>query len=132
MAFQGQSMKADQYPSSENKESLIARDLVVEGKIEGTGHVRIAGRFKGEASVKGNLTIEQGAHVTGEIRAESIFVRGDVKGNLHATSRVEIFESGVLNGDLKASALTVAAGSRMSGKVDFGFDQREADKKIPI
>jgi cytoskeletal protein CcmA (bactofilin family) len=122
MAFQGQSTKADQYPSSENKESLIARDLVVEGKIEGTGHVRIAGRFKGEASVKGNLTIEQSAHVTGEIRAESIFIRGEVKGNLHAT----------LNGDLKASALTVAAGSRMSGKVDFGFDQREADKKIPI
>src|SRR3974390_2344091 len=52
----------------ETKESLIAADLTIEGKIEGTGHVRIAGRFKGDVQVQGNVTIEQGAHVTGEVR----------------------------------------------------------------
>ncbi|MEE9568421.1 MAG: polymer-forming cytoskeletal protein, partial [Candidatus Binatia bacterium] len=69
---------------SENKESLIASGLTIEGKIEGTGHVRIAGRFKGEVSVKSDLTIERGAHISGEIRAENIVVRGEVDGNIHA------------------------------------------------
>ena len=32
-------------PHPENKESLIAPGMTIEGKIEGTGHVRIAGRF---------------------------------------------------------------------------------------
>ncbi len=41
---------------SEPKESVIAADLTIEGKIEGSGHVRIAGRFKGDVSVQGNLT----------------------------------------------------------------------------
>ncbi len=61
---------------SGNKESFIAPGLVIEGKIEGTGHVRIAGCFKGEVSVKGDLTVEQGAQISGEIRAENIVVRG--------------------------------------------------------
>ncbi len=132
MAYQRQSAKADQFPSSENRESLIAPGLAIEGKIEGTGHVRIAGSFKGEVSVKGDLTIERGAHISGEIRAENIVVRGDVEGNIHATARVELSESGVLTGDLKSSSLTVAAGSRIRGKVEYGWDEQEADKVVSI
>jgi len=45
---------------------------------------------------------------------------------------VELSESGVLTGDLKASSLTVAAGSRMRGKVEFGWDKGEAQKVVPI
>ncbi len=131
MAFLRQSAQADQFPSSENKESFIAPGLAIEGKIEGTGHVRIAGRFKGEISVRGNLTIEQGAHISGEIRAENIVVRGEVEGNIYATSLVELSEFGVLSGDLKASSLTVASGSRMRGKVEFGWDEGEAQKVVP-
>ncbi len=132
MAYQKQSAQADQFPSSENKEFLIATGLIVEGKIEGTGHVRIAGRFKGEVSVKGDLTIERGGHIIGEIRAENIVVRGEVEGNIHATARVELSESGVLTGDVKASSLTVATGSRMRGKVEFGWDEGEVQKVAPI
>ncbi len=132
MAFLGQSMQKDQFPSAEIKDSLIAPGLAIEGKIEGTGHVRIAGRFKGEVSVKGDLTIEQGAHISGEIRAENIVVRGEVEGNIYATSLVELSEFGVLSGDLKASSLTVASGSRMRGKVEFGWNEGEAQKVVPI
>ena len=110
--------QTDRHP--ENKESLIAPGSVIEGKIEGTGHVRIAGRFKGEVSITGDLTVEPGAHISGEIRAENIVVRGEVKGNIHAVSRVELLEAGVLIGDLKASSLTVAAGSRMTVGLSSG------------
>src|SRR5690348_11801461 len=44
-------------------ESLIAPEIAIEGKIEGAGHVRIAGRFKGDVNVRGDLTIEPGAKV---------------------------------------------------------------------
>src|SRR5882672_2001322 len=43
---------------AEMKESLIASGLAIEGKISGTGHVRIAGQFKGDVKVEGNLSIE--------------------------------------------------------------------------
>ena len=106
------------------KESLIAADITIEGKIEGSGHVRIAGRFKGDVNVQGNVTIEQGAHVTGQVTAATVVVSGEVHGNIHATSRVELLESGVINGDVKAAVLTVAAGSRMRGQADFGWGEQ--------
>jgi cytoskeletal protein CcmA (bactofilin family) len=83
--------------------------------------VRIAGRFKGDVNVQGNVTIEQGAHVTGQIFAATVIVSGEIHGNVNASSRVELLETGAINGDVKAAVLTVAAGSRMRGNADFGW-----------
>jgi cytoskeletal protein CcmA (bactofilin family) len=106
------------------KESIIAAGLTIEGKIEGNGHVRIAGNFKGDVHVQGNLTIESGAHLTGGVRAHTVVVGGELEGNIDAASRVELLQTGVLNGDLKAGSLTVAAGSRMRGRAEFGWDEK--------
>jgi cytoskeletal protein CcmA (bactofilin family) len=111
------------------KESLIAADLTIEGKIEGAGHVRIAGKFKGDIHVQGNLTIEVGAKVTGGVRANTVTIAGELEGNIDAAARVELLETGVLNGDLKAGSLTVAAGSRMRGNAEFGWDERGGGAK---
>jgi cytoskeletal protein CcmA (bactofilin family) len=102
------------------KESLIASDLTIEGKIEGSGHVRIAGRFKGDVNVQGNLTIEQGAKLAGGVRADKVTISGELEGNIDSASRVELTESGAIHGDLKADTLTVAAGSRIRGHVECG------------
>jgi cytoskeletal protein CcmA (bactofilin family) len=109
--------------SKELKETVIAAGLTIDGKIEGTGHVRLAGRFKGDVNVDGDLTIEPGAKITGSVRASTVTVAGDLEGNIEAASRVELLASGVLNGDLKAGSLTVASGSRMRGNVSFGWDE---------
>jgi cytoskeletal protein CcmA (bactofilin family) len=111
-------------PRGDAKESLLAAGLTIEGKIEGTGHVRIAGNFKGDVHVQGNLTIEQGAKVTGGVRANTVVVGGELEGNIDAAARVELLQTGVLNGDLKAGSLTVAAGSRMRGRAEFGWDEK--------
>jgi cytoskeletal protein CcmA (bactofilin family) len=94
------------------KESVISAGLIIEGKIEGAGHV------------KGNLTIEAGAHLTGGVKADTVIVGGQLDGNIDAASRVELLATGVLNGELKAGSLTVAAGSRMRGKAEFGWDEK--------
>jgi len=106
------------------KESIIAAGVTIEGKIEGAGHVRIAGDFKGDVNVQGNLTIEPGAHLTGGVKADTVVVGGQLDGNIDAASRVELLQTGVLNGELKAGSLTVAAGSRMRGKAEFGWDEK--------
>ena len=111
-------------PRGDAKESLLAAGLTIEGKIEGSGHVRIAGNFKGDVHVQGNLTIESGAKVTGGVRANTVVVGGELEGNIDAASRVELLQTGVLNGDLKAGSLTVAAGSRMRGRAEFGWDEK--------
>ena len=108
-------------------ESLIAPDITIEGKIEGSGHVRIAGRFKGDVNVQGDLSIESGAQVTGSVRADKVLIAGELIGNIEAASHVELMQSGALTGDLKAASLTVAAGSRMRGQAEFGWDDAKTE-----
>ena len=112
-------------------ESILAAGLTIEGKIEGNGNIRVAGRFKGNVNVKGELTIEPGAYIDGEVKADTVFVGGEVRGHLVANSRVEFKESGTLVGDLKAGSLTVAAGSKMRGKVEFGWKEGEIEPVPP-
>jgi cytoskeletal protein CcmA (bactofilin family) len=115
-------------PRVEQKESVIASDLSIEGKIEGSGHVRIAGKFKGDVRVDGNLTIDQGAVLTGQVTASVVIVAGELQGNITHAKRVELLDSGVIAGDVKAGSLTVAAGSRMRGQVEFGWEDKGAGK----
>jgi len=112
-------------------ESVLAAGLTIEGKIEGNGNIRVAGRFKGNVNVKGELTIEPGATIDGEINAEVVLVGGEVRGQIISSSRVEFKESGTLIGDLKAGSLTVAAGSKMGGKVEFGWKEGEIEDAPP-
>jgi cytoskeletal protein CcmA (bactofilin family) len=106
----------------EMKESVIASGLSIEGKIIGNGHVRVAGKFKGDIQVEGNLHIDNGAKVEGQVRASEVIISGDLQGNIESAKRVELQQGGTITGDVKAGSLTVAAGSRMRGSVDFGFD----------
>ncbi len=63
--------------------------------------------------------------MTGSLRAEKVVIGGELDGNVEAASSVELLETGVVSGDLAAAAVTVAAGSRMRGQVEFGWNEKE-------
>jgi cytoskeletal protein CcmA (bactofilin family) len=105
------------------KESVISAGLSIEGKIVGSGHVRVAGKFKGDVQVDGNLHIDAGARLEGQVRASEVIVSGELQGNIESAKRVEVQQGGVITGDVKAGQLTVAAGARMRGAVEFGWEE---------
>ena len=113
--------------SREAKESVIASDLSIEGRIQGAGNVRIAGRFTGDIAVEGDLTIAVGARVNGGVKARRVVVAGELEGNIESAQRVEVVESGAMTGDVKAGTVTVAPGARMRGRVEFGWGDSAAD-----
>jgi cytoskeletal protein CcmA (bactofilin family) len=113
-------------------ESVIAAELTVEGKIAGAGNVRMAGRFKGDVQVDGNFRIDQGARLEGQVRAGTVVVGGELQGNIDAAKHVDVLESGVIVGDVKAGSITVAAGSRMRGHVEFGWEDEKAGRAYDI
>ena len=110
-------------PAVARKESLIAADITIEGKIEGGGSVRIAGRFKGDVNVQGDLTIETGAKLTGSVRADKVTIAGELEGNVEEATLVNLLETGVVVGDLHAGSLSVAAGARVRGQAEFGWNE---------
>jgi len=114
--------------AADSRASVIGTGLVIEGKIEGEGDVHIAGSFKGDVRVNGDVTVEPGARINAEVSAVTVTVGGQVEGNISASTQVKLLQSGQLIGDLKAKSLTVAAGSRMRGRVEFGWDEQESRK----
>src|SRR5947208_7038163 len=115
-------------PGVARKESLIADAITIEGKIEGGGSVRVAGKFKGDVNVQGDLTIETGAKLTGSVRADKVTIAGELEGNVEQSSHVDLLQTGVVMGDLKAGSVTVAAGARMRGQAEFGWDEGNSSK----
>ena len=115
-------------PVVDGGDSMIAANITIEGKIEGSGNVRIAGRFKGDVRIDGNFNIEPGAHLTGQVLAGVVVVGGELQGNIESAKRVDVLDGGVIVGDVKAGSITVAAGSRMRGHVEFGWGDEKPPK----
>ena len=112
------------------KESVIAADITIEGKIEGGGSVRIAGKFVGNVNVQGDLTIETGAKLTGSVRAQKVTIAGELEGNVEEASLVDLQQTGVVIGDLKAGSVIVAPGARLRGQAHFGWDDGKGAKIV--
>ena len=121
------------YESPRNRsESLIAADIMIEGKIEGAGSVRIAGKFKGDVNVQGDLTIESGAKLVGSVRAEKVIVAGELEGNVESAAQINVLATGAVVGDVKAGSVTIASGARMRGQVNFGWDDSKPAKPAAV
>ena len=57
-----------------------------------------------------------------DVESAAIIVEGEVKGNLTATDRIELKQSARLEGDLRATKLTVDEGAVFNGHVTVGPD----------
>lgn len=110
------------------RESVFGPGVTIEGKIEGDADIRIGGKFKGDIQIKGDLNLDKGAKVSAKVHAANVTIGGELEGNVVAGAQVKLLESGQLVGDLKAATLTVVAGSRMRGHVEFGWSASEVAK----
>lgn len=55
-------------------DSFLGPDLILDGTVTGAGNLRVAGHLKGSVDVDGELMIEAGALVEGEMKAATITV----------------------------------------------------------
>ena len=83
--------------------AVLGGGLSLRGEISGEGDFHIYGRFEGE--------------IDANINAAAIVIAGKVRGNLSATTHLDILPSGVLTGTLKAASFSAAEGSSVKGEI---------------
>ena len=89
----------------------------VEGKMKvASGLIRVNTQFKGEIISEGTVVIHDQGEVDGEIRTRVASVTGKVKGNIHASERLEIKEHGVVLGAIYTPCLLVDPGGFFDGQ----------------
>jgi cytoskeletal protein CcmA (bactofilin family) len=106
----------------------LGEGLVFRGELGGDGDFHIAGRFEGEINVTGRVLVGEGAEVDANINARAIVVGGTVRGNLSATTRVEILPTGVLTGTLRTGSFSAADGAAVKGEI---WIERPTDGRPP-
>jgi cytoskeletal protein CcmA (bactofilin family) len=97
--------------------ALLGSRLAFRGEVTGEGDFHIAGRFEGDITVTGRVVVAEGAEVDANISGAAIVVGGTVRGNLSASTRVEILPTGVLTGSLKTGSFLAADGASVKGEV---------------
>ena len=96
---------------------LIGAGLEMKGEVSGEGDFQVLGKFEGEITLTGTLHVGEGAEVDANINATAIVIGGVVRGNLSASTRVEILPTGTLTGTLKSGSFTAAEGASVKGEI---------------
>lgn len=100
--------------------TTLGPDTVFKGQLQFEKGVRLLGKFDGEITSDGQLLIADGASLNGDVKAGSIRIEGQVKGNLNAATKVQLSASARLEGDLQTSRLEVAEGAVLIGRCVVG------------
>src|ERR1700687_4079449 len=95
---------------AEPKATVLAHDDVLSGRLQINGSGQILGRFSGQVECDGDLFVGPEAHVEADIKSSRVTVAGLVRGNIVATSRLKITNTGRLEGDARVGALVVLEG----------------------
>lgn len=90
--------------------AIIEEGCRFEGNLSFNGVVRIAGIVNGSVFSNDTLIVSEGAIINADIIANIILISGTVKGNIKATSRVEIRRPARFEGTVTAPSLIVEEG----------------------
>jgi cytoskeletal protein CcmA (bactofilin family) len=98
----------------------IGKSITIKGDVVGDEDLVIDGRIEGRIELKeSHLTIGPNGDVKAEIEAKQVTIVGKVAGNVNATERVEIRESGRLAGDLTSPRLLIHEGAQINGSISM-------------
>jgi len=102
--------------------TTLGADAVFKGQLQFEKGVKLLGKFEGEISSEGQLLVAEGATLTGDVKAGSVRVDGQIKGNLNAKTKVQLSASARLEGDVQTQRLEVAEGAVLVGRCVVGVN----------
>ena len=97
-------------------------DIILKGNIQ--GDVKVVnltiqgGTLTGNVTAQGNVTIEEGAVIKGNMTAKSVYSNGSVEGQIQAAEEVELQKSAQIKGDVIAKYFSVVSGAKVKGVVN--------------
>ena len=103
--------------------TVIAKDLLVTGKLSGEGVVQIEGTVEGEVNLKGYVIITATGRVKGPVEADVIRIAGQVEGNLVSHDHVQLERTGTINGDVTTVSFVIENGGRLNGRTTMVPEQ---------
>jgi cytoskeletal protein CcmA (bactofilin family) len=118
----------------EGAASILGRGARVRGRVAGDGDLRVEGQIEGDVAISGELTIDEGAAVNGNVGAGSVVVAGTLEGDVDASGPVAIRATAKVNGNMGGAEVSLEEGASFHGRIDAEFDlpaELAAEKPAP-
>jgi cytoskeletal protein CcmA (bactofilin family) len=97
-------------------ETIVGSSVKLKGNLRSDGPIKIYGILTGEVRTKDTVLVGPEANIVASIKARNIKISGTVQGNIEASDRLEITETGRVLGDISANILSISPGAIFSGK----------------
>lgn len=94
--------------------SLVAEGVQIRGDLLATADLHLDGAVEGDLKAD-RLTIGESGSVSGNIQAESVEIRGRVRGSVSAR-RVCLLATARVDGDISHAELSIEVGARFEGR----------------
>ncbi len=100
--------------------TLIGKSVSIRGELSGSEDLFLDGHFEGTINLTDSrLTVGPNAAVTADLTVRDLIIFGLVDGNIHATGRIELRQSAVVNGDILATRLSIEESASIRGRVEL-------------
>ncbi len=110
----------------------IGKSVVIKGELSGSEDLTIEGQVEGEIQLKQHvLTVGPHGRIRAQIFAKVVVVLGEVVGNIKASDKVAIRDTGAVEGDIVAPKVAIAEGARFRGKIDMQRGVRPKGQEKP-
>ena len=107
-------------PSWQDLRVSLGSDAEVTGKLSFSTPTRIEGKLKGELRSTSTLVVGKEGVVHANVQADELIVLGEVRGDVVASSRIEVHAGGRIVGDVRTPGLVVKEGAVLEGGVKMG------------
>lgn len=112
-------------PLSSVQTSRLTQLLILKGEITGQDDLLVDGKLDGKIRLQGGrLTIGPDGHVTAEIEAREVIVRGEFKGNIKGHDRVQIAATGKVTGEISTKVISIEEGAEVHLRVNLEKEER--------
>jgi cytoskeletal protein CcmA (bactofilin family) len=101
-------------------DTILAEDIDFEGHLSFKKPLMIKGKFKGEIKSTSALYVGEKAYVEAKVEANLVSSKGKIKGDMIGHSRVELFSTAQVDGDINAPDFVVESGCKFNGYCNMG------------
>jgi len=110
----------------------FGKSVVFKGELSGSEDLLLEGTVEGKVELRDHvLTIGVHAKIKADVFAKIVIVRGQVVGNITAGEKLDIRDSGSVDGNIVTPVLTIAEGAQLRGSVEMQKKPAAAAQPAP-
>ena len=104
--------------------TVIARPSKIEGRISGSGEIVVNGLVNGTIEATGTVRVAGQGRVEATVHGKIVSVAGTVTGDITADERIELETSARVEGNITAPRILIKDGANFRGQVNMKESER--------